>query len=77
VLKIVSVGRCRSEWECFGVARVLLLRVVSVGRCGNKWNGMKGMVGNVLVVMLEVSGMLSECAGFVLWRNCECQMMRG
>jgi hypothetical protein len=35
---------------------VLLLRVVSVGRCGNKWNGMKGMVGNVFVVMLEVSG---------------------
>jgi hypothetical protein len=35
--------------------RVLLLRVVNVGRCGNKWNGMKGMVGNVFV-MLEVSG---------------------
>jgi hypothetical protein len=77
VSKIVSVGRCRGEWECFGVVRVLLLRVVSVGRCGNKWNGMKGMVGNVFVVMLEVSGMLLECMGFVLWRNCECRMMRG
>jgi hypothetical protein len=32
-----------------------LLRVVNVRRCGNKWNGMKGMVGNVFVVMLEVS----------------------
>jgi hypothetical protein len=38
---------------------------------------MKGMVGNVFVVMLEVSGMLSECAGLVLQRNCECWMMRG
>jgi hypothetical protein len=36
--------------------QVLLLGEVSVGRCGNKWNGMKGMVGNVFVVMLEVSG---------------------
>jgi hypothetical protein len=35
------------------------------------------MVGNVLVVMLEVSGMLSECMGFVIWRNCECRIMRG
>jgi hypothetical protein len=55
----------------------LLLRVVSVRRCGNKWNRMKGMVGNVFVVMLEVSRMLSECMGFVLQRNCECRMMRG
>jgi hypothetical protein len=61
----------------FGVVRVLLLRVVSVRRCGNKWNGMKGMVGNVFLVMLEVSGMLLEYTGFVLWRNCECWMMRG
>jgi hypothetical protein len=50
---------------------------VSVGRCGNKWDGLKGMVGNVFVVMLEVSRMLSECAGFVLQRNCESRMMRG
>jgi hypothetical protein len=35
------------------------------------------MVGNVLVVMLGVSGMLLECTGFVLWRDCECRMMRG
>jgi hypothetical protein len=35
------------------------------------------MVGNVLVVMLGVSGMSSECAGFVLRRDCECRMMRG
>jgi hypothetical protein len=33
------------------------------------------MVGNVLVVML--GGMLSECMGFVLRRDCECRMMRG
>jgi hypothetical protein len=41
------------------------------------WDGLKGMVGNVLVVMLGVSGMLSEGAGFVLRRDCECWMMRG
>jgi hypothetical protein len=35
------------------------------------------MVGNVLVVMLGVSGMSSECTGFVLRRDCECRMMRG
>jgi hypothetical protein len=33
------------------------------------------MVGSVLVVMLGVSGMSSECAGFVLRRDCECRMM--
>jgi hypothetical protein len=35
------------------------------------------MVGNVLVVMLGVSRMSSECTGFLLWRDCECRMMRG
>jgi hypothetical protein len=35
------------------------------------------MVGNVLVAMLGVGGMSSECTGFVLRRDCECQMMRG
>jgi threonine dehydrogenase-like Zn-dependent dehydrogenase len=66
-----------SEWKCFGVAWVLLLRVVSVGICGNKWNGMKGMMGNVFVVMLEVSGDVVRVRRVVLWRNCEYQMMRG
>jgi hypothetical protein len=41
VLKIVSVGRCRGEWECFGVVWVLLLGVASVRRCGNEWNGVR------------------------------------
>jgi hypothetical protein len=35
VSKIVSCQRCGGEWECFGVARVLLLRIVSVEGCGN------------------------------------------
>jgi hypothetical protein len=35
------------------------------------------MVGNVLVVMLGVGRISSECAGFVLRTDCECRMMRG
>jgi hypothetical protein len=50
--------------------------VVSVGDVGVVgWT--EGMVGNVLVVMLGVSGMSSECTGFVLRRDYECRMMRG
>jgi hypothetical protein len=41
--RFVSCWRCGGEWECFGVAQVLLLRIMSVEGCGNnegmKWDG--------------------------------------